>query len=207
MSTQAEQAPSAQTTLAGEIGLLLLLSLIWGSSFTLIKVAIPTIPPFTMVAVRVTLAAILLLLIATAQGHALPRQGPVWASQRRADRTSGAFQGSGLLRLRSNMVRPLCESEQQVLGAASKGSHFAAQLDPLFWEYPARRNHPTSVGAIQSKTNRTGDLGQDDKESTNGAPQMSVLRVRMARTEGITSKNEVAKMSAFQNRLSIARRM
>ncbi|MDN4987280.1 EamA family transporter [Bradyrhizobium arachidis] len=80
MSTQAEQAPSAQTTLAGEIGLLLLLSLIWGSSFTLIKVAIPSIPPFTMVAVRVTLAAILLLLIATAQGHALPRQGPVWAT-------------------------------------------------------------------------------------------------------------------------------
>ena len=80
MSTQAEQARSEQTTLAGEIVLLLLLSLIWGSSFTLIKVAIPSIPPFTMVAVRVTLAAILLLLIATAQGHSLPRQPPIWAA-------------------------------------------------------------------------------------------------------------------------------
>jgi drug/metabolite transporter (DMT)-like permease len=80
MSTQAEQATSEQTTLAGEIALLLLLSLIWGSSFTLIKVAIPSIPPFTMVAVRVTLAAGLLLLIATAQGHALPHQGSVWAA-------------------------------------------------------------------------------------------------------------------------------
>lgn len=80
MSTQAEQATSAQTTLACEIALLLLLSLIWGSSFTLIKVAIPSIPPFTMVAVRVTLAAGLLLLIAAAQGHALPRQGSVWAA-------------------------------------------------------------------------------------------------------------------------------
>ena len=80
MSTQAEQATSEQTTLAGEIALLLLLSLIWGSSFTLIKVAIPSIPPFTMVAVRVTLAAGLLILIATAQGHALPRQGSVWAA-------------------------------------------------------------------------------------------------------------------------------
>jgi drug/metabolite transporter (DMT)-like permease len=79
MSTQAEQATSEQTILAGEIALLLLLSLIWGSSFTLIKVAIPSIPPFTMVAVRVTLAAGLLLLIATAQGHALPHQGSVWA--------------------------------------------------------------------------------------------------------------------------------
>ena len=56
MRTPAEQATSAQTTLPGEIALLLLLSLIWGSSFTLIKVAIPSIPPFTMVAVRVTLA-------------------------------------------------------------------------------------------------------------------------------------------------------
>ena len=87
MSTQAEQATSAQTTLTGEIALLLLLSLIWGSSFTLIKVAIPSIPPFTMVAVRVTLAAILLLLIATAQGHALPRQRSLW----------GAFFVQGLL--------------------------------------------------------------------------------------------------------------
>ncbi|GLR89029.1 DMT family transporter [Bradyrhizobium iriomotense] len=80
MSTQAQQAPSGQTSLTFEIGLLLLLALIWGSSFTLIKVAIPTIPPFTMVAVRVTIAAILLVLIAAAQGHALPRQGSVWAA-------------------------------------------------------------------------------------------------------------------------------
>lgn len=80
MSTQGLQATSAQTTLACEIALLLLLSLIWGSSFTLIKVAIPSIPPCTMVAVRVTLAAGLLLLIATVQGHALPSQGSVWAA-------------------------------------------------------------------------------------------------------------------------------
>ncbi|AND93003.1 MULTISPECIES: DMT family transporter [Bradyrhizobium] len=80
MSTQAQQTTSGQTTLAFEIGLLLLLALIWGSSFTLIKVAIPSIPPFTMVAARVTIAAILLLLIARAQGHALPRRGSVWAA-------------------------------------------------------------------------------------------------------------------------------
>lgn len=80
MSMQAQQTISGQATLALEIGLLLLLSLIWGSSFTLIKVAIPTIPPFTMVATRVTIAAILLVLIAHAQGHALPRQRSVWAA-------------------------------------------------------------------------------------------------------------------------------
>ncbi|MDA9508536.1 permease [Bradyrhizobium sp. CCBAU 11386] len=80
MSTQAQRTTSGQTTLAFEIGLLLLLALIWGSSFTLIKVAIPTIPPFTMVAARVTIAAILLLLIAATQGHTLPRRTSVWAA-------------------------------------------------------------------------------------------------------------------------------
>ncbi|WP_028133995.1 DMT family transporter [Bradyrhizobium japonicum] len=80
MSTQPQQTTSGQTRLALEIGLLLLLALIWGSSFTLIKVALPTIPPFTMVAARVTIAAVLLILIALAQGHALPRQGSLWAA-------------------------------------------------------------------------------------------------------------------------------
>lgn len=69
-----------RNTLSLEIGLLLLLSLIWGSSFTLIKVAIATIPPFTMVAARVTIAAILLICIANAQGHSFPRNGSVWAA-------------------------------------------------------------------------------------------------------------------------------
>lgn len=80
MSTQAQQTTSGRTHPAFEIGLLLLLSLIWGSSFTLIKVAVPTIPPFTMVAARVMIAAILLLLIAATQGYTLPRQGSVWAA-------------------------------------------------------------------------------------------------------------------------------
>jgi drug/metabolite transporter (DMT)-like permease len=80
MHTQAHHTTSEQSTLAYEIGLLLLLSLIWGSSFTLIKVAIPTIPPFTMVAARVTIAAILLIAVARAQGHALPGRGSMWAA-------------------------------------------------------------------------------------------------------------------------------
>ncbi|WP_339028876.1 EamA family transporter [Bradyrhizobium symbiodeficiens] len=80
MSTPAQQTTSPPTGLAFEIGLLLLLSLIWGSSFTLIKIAVPTIPPITTVAVRVTIAAILLIVIATSQGHALPRRGSVWAA-------------------------------------------------------------------------------------------------------------------------------
>ncbi|MDN5000586.1 DMT family transporter [Bradyrhizobium sp. GCM10027634] len=80
MSAQAEQGILERTTPVREIALLLLLSLIWGSSFTLIKVAISSVPPFTMVAMRVTLAAGLLLFIANAQGYSLPRQGSVWAA-------------------------------------------------------------------------------------------------------------------------------
>ncbi|MCP3394099.1 EamA family transporter [Bradyrhizobium sp. CCGB12] len=80
MSMQAPQARSGHTSLASEITLLLLLSLIWGGSFTLIKIAVPTIPPFTMVAVRVAIAAILLTSIAAAQGHSQPRQRSVWAA-------------------------------------------------------------------------------------------------------------------------------
>jgi len=82
MSTQVQhtQAQHTTTNLAIEVGLLLLLSLIWGSSFTLIKLAVATIPPFTMVAARVAIAAMLLILIATAQGHALPRGQSVWAA-------------------------------------------------------------------------------------------------------------------------------
>lgn len=66
--------------LALEIALLTLLALIWGGSFTLIKVAIDTIPPATMVAARVTVAAILLLLLAKMRGYALPRDRATWAA-------------------------------------------------------------------------------------------------------------------------------
>lgn len=77
MTTQAQHTT---TNLTIEIGFLLLLSLIWGGSFTLIKLAVATIPPFTMVAARVTIAAMLLTLIAIAQGHAFPRSQSVWAA-------------------------------------------------------------------------------------------------------------------------------
>jgi len=79
MSMQAQQT-AERSSLWLDIGLLLLLSLIWGSSFTLIKLAIPSIPPFTMVAARVTIAAILLVLIAIMRGHDLSRLRPIWAA-------------------------------------------------------------------------------------------------------------------------------
>ena len=84
MTSVTEPLPSdrgaRQTNIALEIALLALLSLIWGGSFTLIKVAIDTVPPLTMVAARVTVAALLLVLLARLRGYALPRDAATWAA-------------------------------------------------------------------------------------------------------------------------------
>ena len=69
-----------QTNIALEFALLALLALVWGGSFTLIKVAIDTIPPATIVAARVTVAALLLVLLARMPGHALPHDRATWAA-------------------------------------------------------------------------------------------------------------------------------
>jgi len=61
-----------------EVGLLLLLSLIWGGSFTLIKIAVDSIPPFTMVAARLMVAAPLLVLFCRLRGFSFPRERTVW---------------------------------------------------------------------------------------------------------------------------------
>jgi drug/metabolite transporter (DMT)-like permease len=53
---------------ASEWGLLLLLSLFWGSSFFYIGVAVKELPPFTIVAARLTIAATLLWLAAPFTG-------------------------------------------------------------------------------------------------------------------------------------------
>ena len=66
--------PSRRTDLA----LLLLLSLLWGASYALIRVAVETIPPLTLVAVRVTIATLLLQLVLARQGTSLPRAPLLW---------------------------------------------------------------------------------------------------------------------------------
>ena len=58
--------------------LLLLLSAIWGSSFLFIKLAVATIPPMTLVAARLGLAALALLLFLAATGRRLPRDWGIW---------------------------------------------------------------------------------------------------------------------------------
>jgi len=62
----------------GELALLGLLALLWGSSYLLIKVALDTIPPVTLIAVRVSIAAMLLLLVMAWRQQSLPRDTSTW---------------------------------------------------------------------------------------------------------------------------------
>ena len=63
---------------AVELGFLALLALFWGSSYLFVKVAVETIPPLTLIAVRVSIAAVLLCMVVRWQGASLPRDGRTW---------------------------------------------------------------------------------------------------------------------------------
>ena len=60
--------------------ILLILSLIWGASFLFIKVAVGTIPPFSVAFGRTALAAVLLYLVLRSRGLKMPGWGPVWGT-------------------------------------------------------------------------------------------------------------------------------
>lgn len=61
-----------------ELALLALLAVLWGASYPLIKVALQGLPPVTLIALRVTIAAGFLLLVLRLQGAGLPRGGATW---------------------------------------------------------------------------------------------------------------------------------
>jgi len=60
--------------------ILILLSLIWGASFLFIKVAVATIPPFSVAFGRTALAAMLLYVVLRSRGLRMPGWGPVWGT-------------------------------------------------------------------------------------------------------------------------------
>ncbi|WP_340108031.1 DMT family transporter [Pikeienuella sp. HZG-20] len=63
---------------AREFALLGLLALIWGSTYFFIGVAIKEIPPLTLIAVRIAIAAAFLLVVLRLQGARLPRDRRTW---------------------------------------------------------------------------------------------------------------------------------
>ena len=65
---------------AREWGLLALLSLLWGGSFFFIGVAVKELPPLTLAALRVGLAALILWASAPLTGAKLPRSGKALAA-------------------------------------------------------------------------------------------------------------------------------
>jgi drug/metabolite transporter (DMT)-like permease len=67
--------------------LLLALSILWGGSFFFVGVAVAELPPFTIVLLRVAIAALALHVVLRATRTAMPRDGNTWA----------AFLGMGLL--------------------------------------------------------------------------------------------------------------
>jgi len=66
-------APAKATNRRFEISLLVLLALFWGSSYLFLKVAVSEIPPLTLIAARVTGAAVFLLVVLWLRGESLPR--------------------------------------------------------------------------------------------------------------------------------------
>lgn len=77
----------ARPMTALEWGMLLALSVLWGGSFLFVGVAVKELPPFTIIAARVGLAALALHLVLLATGRRIPAERRVWA----------AFLGMGVL--------------------------------------------------------------------------------------------------------------
>lgn len=59
--------------------LLILLGVIWGSSFMLTNIAVKELPPMTLAGLRLALAALLITVAARIAGARLPRNGRLWA--------------------------------------------------------------------------------------------------------------------------------
>lgn len=63
---------------AAEWSLLIILSVLWGGSFFFVGVAVEGLPPFTIVALRVGLAAVVLHLFVLATGRRMPTDRGTW---------------------------------------------------------------------------------------------------------------------------------
>lgn len=77
-SAAALPAASRPPRLGIELALLCVLAGLWGSSYLLIKVAVATIPPLTLIAMRVSIAAILLGSAMALSGIRFPRDWATW---------------------------------------------------------------------------------------------------------------------------------
>ena len=115
---------------------LLTLSVLWGGSFFFAKVAVASVPPLTLVAARVGLAAVALLAVARLAGLRLPSEPRAWL----------AFAGMGIL----NNVIPF---GLIFYGQTAIGAGLAAVINGMtpFWTALIARAagaEPLSVGKV-----------------------------------------------------------
>src|SRR5262245_43753608 len=64
--------------LSKELALLLVLSTLWGASYTFIKVGVQTIPPVTLIAARTVIAGTMLIAIIQWRGLTVPKDATTW---------------------------------------------------------------------------------------------------------------------------------
>lgn len=76
MQTTKQTAPANGK--AVDILLLLLLSTLWGASYTFIRVGVESIPPISLIAARTLIAGLLLIGWMSVSGVAMPRSWAVW---------------------------------------------------------------------------------------------------------------------------------
>lgn len=76
MQASKQTAPAGGKTV--DILLLLLLSTLWGASYTFIRVGVESIPPVSLIAARTLIAGLLLLGWMSVSGVAMPRSWAVW---------------------------------------------------------------------------------------------------------------------------------
>jgi drug/metabolite transporter (DMT)-like permease len=67
-----------QPNMTVELSLLLVLATLWGASYTFLKIAVATIPPVTLIALRTLIAGLLLVAIMRWRGVAMPVDAANW---------------------------------------------------------------------------------------------------------------------------------
>ena len=69
---------SRRTSLPKELALLLVLSTLWGASYSFTKIGVETIPPLTLIAARTLIAGTILVAIIQWRGLTLPGEASTW---------------------------------------------------------------------------------------------------------------------------------
>jgi drug/metabolite transporter (DMT)-like permease len=78
MSKAMTRTRAQHQNIAAEFALLLLLAVLWGGSYSFIKLGVATIPPVTLIAARTSIAGVLLLAIMRWRGLKMPRDAATW---------------------------------------------------------------------------------------------------------------------------------